>query len=106
VITAGGTIRMPNPIEHHCRWCGTPLESRKKGQKFCCANHRYQWHKAQKISPGKLEEKIREIVSEVVGDIVDGIVDERLVAKVGEELERRGVVVTSVSSEVTVTKIV
>jgi hypothetical protein len=34
----------------------------RRAQKFCCDRHRYLWHQSQRISPEKLEEKIRAIV--------------------------------------------
>ena len=55
---------MTHPDPNPCRWCGTPITSPRQGQKFCCDQHRYQWHKAQRISPGQLEERIRAIVRE------------------------------------------
>src|ERR1035441_4080234 len=33
-------------------------------EQFCCNQHRYQWHKAQRIWSGQLEESIRESLRE------------------------------------------
>jgi hypothetical protein len=44
-------------------------------EQFCCNQHRYQWHKAQRIWPGQLEERILESVRE----------------KLERRLQRRGV---------------
>jgi hypothetical protein len=45
-----------------CRWCGEPIENPKRGQRFCCSQHRYLWHQAQRISPAQFDERIRVIV--------------------------------------------
>jgi hypothetical protein len=55
---------MSEPKAYPCKWCGQPITGRKDGQKFCCDEHRYAWHKTQRISPGQLEERVRAIVRE------------------------------------------
>ena len=72
---------MNKPNEYHCRWCGKALEVRREGQKFCCPDHRYEFHKAQRITPGKLEEKVRAIVREelkATGLLTEERLDNRL----------------------------
>jgi len=64
VRTGPGAIEMTQPDETHCRWCGELIERPKRGQKFCSPNHRYRWHKAQQVAPGKLEDMVRAIVRE------------------------------------------
>jgi hypothetical protein len=49
-----------------CRWCGELITAPKRGQKFCCARHRYLWHQNQRISPARLDERIRAIVREEI----------------------------------------
>lgn len=71
---------MSSPDQCHCRWCGALIERPRRGQKFCSDNHRYLWHKKQRITPAQLEGKIREMV------------DERIRVKLDEELTRRGIV--------------
>jgi hypothetical protein len=48
--------------EYPCKWCGTPITNRRDGQKFCSDEHRYAFHKSQRISPMQLDEKVRAIV--------------------------------------------
>jgi hypothetical protein len=55
-------MNQPDPIP--CRWCEAAIGAPKAGQKFCCANHRYLWHKAQRISPARFDERVRSIVRE------------------------------------------
>lgn len=50
-----------------CRWCGEPISTPKRNQKFCCPEHRYLWHQAQRISPAKFDERVRAIVREELG---------------------------------------
>jgi hypothetical protein len=50
--------------QSHCRWCGELIAQPRRGQKFCSNQHRYLWHQGQRISPAKLEERVRAIVRE------------------------------------------
>jgi hypothetical protein len=48
--------------EYPCKWCGTPIPNRKDGQKFCSDEHRYAFHRSQRISPAQFDERVRAIV--------------------------------------------
>jgi hypothetical protein len=45
-----------------CKWCGQPIANRKDGQKFCSDEHRYAFHRSQRISPAQFDERVRAIV--------------------------------------------
>jgi hypothetical protein len=66
VITASGAHEMSDTIPALCRWCNEPITSPRRGQKFCCDRHRYLFHQNQRISPAKLDERIRAIVKEEI----------------------------------------
>ncbi len=60
---------MSETIPSLCRWCGEPIASPRRGQKFCCDRHRYLFHQGQRISPAKLDERIRAIVREELSNM-------------------------------------
>jgi hypothetical protein len=54
-----------------CKWCAEPIEARRLGQKFCCRQHRYLWHRNQRISPGQLDARIREVAREIAREEIE-----------------------------------
>jgi hypothetical protein len=57
---------MNTPAEPRCRWCGELISAPRPGRRFCCDRHRYLWHQNQRVSPAKLDERIRAIVREEI----------------------------------------
>src|SRR5512141_1408679 len=66
VLTPRDSRVLAHPTHTTCRWCDAPIMPAKPGQKFCSSQHRYSWHRAQRISPAKFEEKVRAIVREEI----------------------------------------
>jgi hypothetical protein len=60
---------MSQPDISLCRWCSEAISSPRRGQKFCCDRHRYLWHQGKRISPAKLDERIRAIVREELNKV-------------------------------------
>ena len=52
--------------KYPCKWCGQPIANRKDGQKFCSDEHRYAFHRSQRISPAQFDERVRAIVRDEI----------------------------------------
>jgi hypothetical protein len=63
---------MQKPTQTTCRWCGSPITTPNREQRFCCSSHRYRWHQARRISPADLEERVRAIVRDLLKRMTAG----------------------------------
>ena len=69
-----------NPTDQvPCRWCGERIDNPKRGQRFCCSQHRYLWHQAQRISPAKFDERVRAIVRDEFARLTADRFDRRVI---------------------------
>jgi len=68
-----------------CRWCGGALEGRQS--RFCSDEHRFAWHKNQRIAPGQLDAKIAAMVEIKCRELVPAMV-RSLLAQQGIEPEK------------------
>ena len=69
---------MNQPDSHSCRWCGEPITAPRQGQKFCRDQHRYLWHKAQRISPAQLDSRIDARIDARIREIVKDEINKAL----------------------------